>query len=67
MTISKTNCVETSLNRSKGDNGPDKWMPPNEEYHCQYVTDWEAIKRRWGLDMSVQEAVAAETINGSCP
>ena len=45
MTISKTNCVETSLNRSKGDNRPDKWMPPNEEYHCQYVTDWEAIKR----------------------
>jgi hypothetical protein len=45
MTISKTNCVETSLNRSKGDNGLDKWMPSNKEYHCQYVTDWEAIKR----------------------
>lgn len=54
--------ADASLNRSKSDKGPDKWMPPDTDYHCQYVSDWEAIKQRWALDMSVREAEAMAAI-----
>ncbi len=44
--------VDKSLNRSKSDKGPDKWLPPNENYHCQYVSDWEAIKHDYLISKS---------------
>ena len=59
--------VDASLNRSKSDKGPDKWMPPNADYHCQYVADWRAIKQRWELDMSEREADAVVAIQAFCP
>ena len=65
--MSNANCVEASLNRSKSDQGPDKWMPPNEDYHCQYVADWQVIKKRWELDMSAREADAVAVIKANCP
>ena len=58
--------VDKSLIRSKSDKGPDKWMPPNFDYHCQYVEDWQAIKQRWALDMSVREAEAVVAIKANC-
>ena len=54
------------MNRSKSDKGPDKWMPPNEVYHCQYVTDWQTIKQRWGLDMSVREGEVVIAMKANC-
>src|SRR5690554_3255764 len=30
--------VTASLNRSKGAQGPDTWLPPNKAFQCQYVT-----------------------------
>lgn len=30
--------VSASVNRSKGARGPNEWLPPNEAFHCQYVT-----------------------------
>ncbi len=66
MTVSNANCVEASLNRSKSDKGPDEWMPPNADYHCQYVEDWQTIKQRWGLDMPVREAEAVVAIKANC-
>lgn len=35
--------VSASANRSKGARGPDEWLPPNEEFHCQYVTRYLRI------------------------
>ena len=55
------------MNRSKSDKGPDKWMPPNTVYHCQYIADWEAIKPRWLLEISVREAEAVVAIRENCP
>ncbi len=59
--------VNAGVNRSKSDRGPDKWTPPVESYHCQYALDWEAIKERWGLEMSTVEAAAVEAMKGTCP
>lgn len=30
--------VSASANRSKGAKGPGEWLPPNQAFHCQYVT-----------------------------
>ncbi|WP_300369626.1 DUF1524 domain-containing protein [Brachyspira sp.] len=41
--------VSKSVNRSKGDKSPVEWLPPNEEYQCEYVREWYKIKTDWGL------------------
>ena len=48
--------VSSRANRSKGDRAPHKWLPPNQDYHCDYLHNWVAIKRRWKLAMSPTEA-----------
>lgn len=47
--------VDRGANRSKGDKGPEAWLPPNAEYRCDYVRDWVAIKERWELSMTDEE------------
>ena len=46
--------VTASSNRSKSDRDPAEWMPPNANYHCEYVRIWIEIKRAW--DLSVDQA-----------
>jgi hypothetical protein len=46
--------VTASSNRSKSDRDPAQWMPPNANYHCEYVRIWIEIKRAW--DLSVDQA-----------
>lgn len=55
--------VDYAANRSKGDKGPEAWLPPSEEFRCTYVREWVAVKERWGLGMSDAEAevIAAAT------
>lgn len=47
--------VSAKTNRVKGDKDPYLWMPPSRRYWCQYVSDWIAIKYRWGLSIDVAE------------
>ncbi|MFV8754527.1 GmrSD restriction endonuclease domain-containing protein [Nannocystaceae bacterium ST9] len=58
--------VEFGANRSKGDDGPEAWLPPAEESRCGYVRDWVAIKTRWQLDMSDAEASAIAAAQRDC-
>jgi hypothetical protein len=59
--------VDDATNQAKGAKGPDEWLPPRTEYHCQYVKDWEAIKTRWELTMTTAERVKVEEIKAECP
>ena len=47
--------VSASANRSKGDRGPALWLPPNEEYHCEYLKTWVGLKQHWGLEADSKE------------
>ncbi len=47
--------VSATTNRAKSDQDPYLWMPPNHAYWCQYVSDWIAIKYRWGLTIDKTE------------
>ena len=50
--------VDRSANRSKGDRGPDEWLPPNEAYHCEYVKLWVEVKAKWELSLTAKEVQA---------
>ena len=60
--------VDGHQNQSKGDSSPADWMPPNAEFHCQYLKDWLSIKLIWGLVMSPPEsdAIKAAYAAGHC-
>jgi hypothetical protein len=59
--------VSASLNRSKGDRGPDRWMPPDTTFWCQYGLVWERIKITWSLSMPAEEIAAVEDAKERCP
>ncbi len=45
-------------NMSKGDRGPDMYLPPNVRYRCEYLKNWLAVKMIWKLSISSNEAAA---------
>ncbi|MEN0057328.1 MAG: DUF1524 domain-containing protein [Bdellovibrio sp.] len=49
-------------NTSKGDRAPDKYLPSNLMYRCQYVKDWLTIKLIWRLNMTADEVQAIHEV-----
>jgi hypothetical protein len=60
--------VVSRSNRSGRPNGagPDKWVPPSPELACWFVARWEAIKTRWKLTISAEEADAIRRYEPVC-
>ncbi|TAM48246.1 MAG: HNH endonuclease [Gammaproteobacteria bacterium] len=58
--------VSASENRKKADKGPDRYMPPNAAYHCEYVRIWTKIKRDWELEMTEAEGEKVQQILENC-
>ncbi|MFF4802845.1 hypothetical protein ACFY1U_31285 [Streptomyces sp. NPDC001351] len=54
-------------NRSKADQDPATWQPPADCYRCTYVTDWVAVKSRWGLAIGPVERSALTGLLSACP
>lgn len=55
-------------NMSKGDDTPEKYMPPNQSYRCEYLANWLKIKLIWNLRMgrSEVEAIRQEMKDSGC-
>lgn len=49
--------VDGRANRSKSDQAPNQWMPPREEYWCEYLKRWLAVKQKYRLAASNNENV----------
>lgn len=58
--------VSASSNRSKGDQDPSQWKPPNKDYWCQYAQEWIAVKSFWELTVTSAEKVALTDMLGTC-
>lgn len=58
--------VTRVANRSKGAKGPDQWLPSDENYWCQYATDWTEVKMEWGLTMTQEEIEAIIEMLDTC-
>ena len=58
--------VSASSNRSKSDQDPAEWLPPNAAFRCAYVTTWIAVKYRWSLSVDRIERRALQRAVKSC-
>lgn len=50
--------VDASANRQKGDKGPGEWMPPRQEFHCEYSRIWVNTSVKYGLGLEEADKVA---------
>ena len=58
--------TSSSVNRSKGDQGVDEWLPPDPAYTCSYATRWVQIKTRWSLTVTSAEKTTLEQLLERC-
>lgn len=58
--------VTNSVNREKGDQTPDKWMPPAQDYHCKYAEMWVGSKHKWQLTVTDAEKAALQKALDAC-
>ena len=56
-------------NMSKGDAGPERYLPPNPRFICQYLHLWMKVKAIWGMEYPAEEAAAIhQALNANnCP
>ena len=48
--------VAATVNRSKGADGPLEWLPPAEEFGCEYLLRFSRVIQRYDLTLSIDEA-----------
>src|SRR5262249_13177299 len=41
--------VSMAVKTAKADKEPQEWLPPNESYVCEYISDWIHVKSAWKL------------------
>lgn len=58
--------VSLSSNRSKGDQDPSQWKPPNLNFWCEYAQRWVAVKSYWRLSVTASEKAALHDMLGTC-
>jgi hypothetical protein len=58
--------VSLSSNRSKGDQDPSQWKPPDHGYWCTYAQRWIVVKAYWKLSVTTDEKAALHQMLGSC-
>jgi hypothetical protein len=58
--------VDDAANQTKGDKGPEAWLPPNTDYRCEYARRWIWIKHKWNLTVNAQERTTLQEMLQGC-
>ncbi|MFC9292813.1 HNH endonuclease family protein [Streptomyces sp. NPDC057011] len=58
--------VTAASNRSKGDQSPDLWQPPDRASWCQYGRAWTTVKSTYGLTVTEPEKKMLTTMLDTC-
>lgn len=58
--------VSASQNRSKGDKGPSEYMPPNEDFHCEYAEIWVVTASEYDIPLVEADKTKLEEVLASC-
>ncbi|MEU9233800.1 HNH endonuclease family protein [Streptomyces subrutilus] len=58
--------VTAASNRSKGDQSPDLWQPPDKSAWCQYGRAWTTVKSAYGLTVTEPEKKMLATMLDTC-
>ncbi|MGW8847288.1 HNH endonuclease family protein [Streptomyces xiamenensis] len=59
--------VSASSNRSKGDQGPEDWQPPLEDFWCEYGLAWTRVKHEYDLTVTQDEHDELNAMLNTCP
>lgn len=59
--------TDASLNRAKGDGDAATWLPPSRTARCGYVARQIAVKRKYGLWVTLAEKAAMSRVLALCP
>jgi hypothetical protein len=59
--------VSATSNRSKSDEDPADWLPPEPDDLCPFVSAWIAVKVRWALSVDQRERDALAGLVTECP
>ncbi|KAL3476493.1 hypothetical protein BJX99DRAFT_227846 [Aspergillus californicus] len=66
LDIPQLMAVTDNVNQSKGDDGPEDWVPPLSSYHCTYSKMWINVKYTYGLTVTSAELSALEDLLATC-
>ena len=66
LSIAQLIAVSASSNRSKGDQDPSEWQPPNGSVHCIYAREWIWVKYTYGLSLQSAEKTALQQMLSRC-
>ncbi len=58
--------ADDGANQTKGDKGPEAWLPPNTDYRCEYARRWIWIKHNWNLTVIAQERTTLQEMLQGC-
>ncbi|WP_433052951.1 HNH endonuclease family protein [Dactylosporangium sp. CS-033363] len=58
--------VSLQSNRSKGDQDPSTWKPPNKAFWCTYAQDWVTVKTYYKLTVSQAEKSSLADMLATC-
>lgn len=58
--------VDASANRSKGALGPERWLPSNQKYRCEYVLRFQRIAMTYGIFFGASAAELLEVKSSVC-
>lgn len=58
--------VSSDLQREKSDGDAASWLPPNEDYRCEYVSRQIAVKHKYGLWVAAAEKDAMDEVLETC-
>ncbi|WP_240372603.1 HNH endonuclease family protein [Brevibacterium zhoupengii] len=58
--------VSADVIRQKGGGDAAAWLPPNEAFHCEYVSRQIAVKHKYGLWVASAEKDAMEAVLDTC-
>jgi hypothetical protein len=53
--------VITASSRQRGNKDPAGWMPSTKANTCAYLSNWVAVKTKWGLAMDQRELTAVKS------
>lgn len=66
MDLPQLVAVDSSSNRSKGDQDPSTWKPTAEKAWCDYATKWVTVKNGYGLTVTEEEKQALKEMLATC-
>lgn len=58
--------TEDNANQSKGAKGPSEYMPPRQEYQCEYIRRWRFLLSNYELQADAADVTVIRNKDRSC-